>query len=68
MVGSATFTTVTSRTIISIPTHSTYSAIQRRRSLAGFATPRSAFATCCSIPMSSFVVVIYSKDPRSAAD
>jgi hypothetical protein len=33
--GSATFTTVTSSTIISIPTQSTYRAIQRERSPAG---------------------------------
>src|SRR4051795_7841837 len=33
MEGSATFTTVPSRTIISMPTHSTYSAIQRERSV-----------------------------------
>src|SRR6202012_2902581 len=33
MLGSATFTTVTSSTIISIPTHRTTSPIQRERSL-----------------------------------
>jgi hypothetical protein len=44
MVGSATFTIVTSSTIISTLAHSTYSAIQRERSSAaviGSGTPWS---------------------------
>ena len=43
--GSATFTTVASSTIISIPAHSTTRAIQRERSLGAFRASDAAVST-----------------------
>jgi hypothetical protein len=65
IAGSATFTTVTSRMIINIPTHSTYSANQRERSVVACVAVCRSCVAVMPVPL-RYVVEISSLETNTS--